>query len=91
MVSTLDSSMILHIQKYVFKVSVQVIEFLLVLDLTVSVIISLQVRSLILDVKVWEPSVITLFQALGNVFANSIWEGSLQARRTVQADEIPMR
>lgn len=67
------------------------IEFLLVLDLTVSVIISLQVRSLILDVKVWEPSVITLFQALGNVFANSIWEGSLQARRTVQADEIPMR
>ncbi|KAL2478957.1 ADP-ribosylation factor GTPase-activating protein AGD3 [Forsythia ovata] len=50
-----------------------------------------KVRSLVLDVKVWEPSVITLFQALGNVFANSIWEGLLQARRTVQADEIPMR
>ncbi|CAI9786858.1 unnamed protein product [Fraxinus pennsylvanica] len=50
-----------------------------------------KVRSLILDVKVWEPSVITLFQALGNVFANSIWEGLLQARRTMQADEIPMR
>lgn len=44
-----------------------------------------------LDVKVWEPSVITLFQALGNVFVNSIWEGLLQASRTFQADEIPMR
>lgn len=51
----------------------------------------MQVRSLTLDVKVWEPSVITLFQALGNVFVNSIWEGLLQASRTVQADEIPRR
>lgn len=50
-----------------------------------------KVRSLALDVKVWEPSVITLFQALGNVFANSIWEKLLHARRTFQADEIPMR
>ncbi|KAK3042489.1 hypothetical protein RJ639_000213 [Escallonia herrerae] len=50
-----------------------------------------KVRSLALDVKVWEPSVITLFQALGNVFVNSIWEGLLHARRTFQADEIPMR
>ncbi|MQL70892.1 hypothetical protein Taro_003190, partial [Colocasia esculenta] len=33
-----------------------------------------QVRSLTLDVKVWEPSVINLFQSLGNTFANSIWE-----------------
>ena len=82
--------MILHIEKYVFIISVKVINFL-VADLTVSVIILLQVRSLILDVKVWEPSVITLFQALGNVFANSIWEGLLQARRTMQADEIPIR
>ncbi|KAG8379561.1 hypothetical protein BUALT_Bualt07G0101800 [Buddleja alternifolia] len=49
------------------------------------------VRSLTLDVKVWEPSVITLFQALGNVFVNSIWEGLLRASRTVQADEIPIR
>ncbi|XP_073291392.1 ADP-ribosylation factor GTPase-activating protein AGD1-like isoform X2 [Primulina huaijiensis] len=50
-----------------------------------------KVRSLTLDVKVWEPSVITLFQALGNFFVNSIWEGLLQASRTVQADEIPRR
>ncbi|KAL7139720.1 hypothetical protein ABFS83_09G072500 [Erythranthe nasuta] len=50
-----------------------------------------KVRSLTLDVKVWEPSVITLFQALGNVFVNSIWEGLLRSSRTVQADEIPMR
>eukprot|EP00249_Psilotum_nudum_P019302 c27186_g1_i1 orf=520-3096(-) len=33
-----------------------------------------KVRSLMLDVKVWEPSVIALFQSLGNLFANSIWE-----------------
>ncbi|KAA8540623.1 hypothetical protein F0562_024458 [Nyssa sinensis] len=50
-----------------------------------------KVRSLTLDVKVWEPSVITLFQALGNIFVNSIWEGLLHARRTFQADEIHMR
>uniref|UniRef100_A0A5B7C040 ADP-ribosylation factor GTPase-activating protein AGD3-like n=1 Tax=Davidia involucrata TaxID=16924 RepID=A0A5B7C040_DAVIN len=50
-----------------------------------------KVRSLTLDVKVWEPSVITLFQALGNIFVNSIWEGLLHARRTFQADEIPMK
>lgn len=51
----------------------------------------MQVRSLVLDVKAWEPSVITLFRALGNVFVNSIWEGLLHAARTFQADEIPMR
>ncbi|GKC28132.1 ADP-ribosylation factor GTPase-activating protein AGD3-like protein, partial [Tanacetum coccineum] len=33
-----------------------------------------KVRSLELDVKIWEPSVITLFQSLGNRFVNSIWE-----------------
>ncbi|XP_078433835.1 ARF GTPase-activating protein [Wolffia australiana] len=33
-----------------------------------------KVRSLTLDVKVWEPSVINLFQSLGNTFANSVWE-----------------
>lgn len=49
-----------------------------------------KVRSLTLDVKVWEPSVITLFQALGNIFVNSIWEGFL-SRKTLQADEVPMR
>ncbi|KAM3200305.1 hypothetical protein P3L10_032667 [Capsicum annuum] len=50
-----------------------------------------KVRSLALDVKVWEPSVIILFQTLGNVFVNSVWEGLLHPRRTFQADEIPMR
>ncbi|KAI5083918.1 hypothetical protein GOP47_0000087 [Adiantum capillus-veneris] len=35
------------------------------------------VRSLTLDVKVWEPSVISLFQSIGNGFANSIWEEEL--------------
>lgn len=54
-------------------------------------LLSMQVRSLALDVKVWEPSVISLFQALGNVFVNSIWEGLLQAQRTFQADEIPIK
>ncbi|KAJ6823684.1 ADP-ribosylation factor GTPase-activating protein AGD3 [Iris pallida] len=33
-----------------------------------------KVRSLTLDVRVWEPSVINLFQSLGNSFANSVWE-----------------
>jgi hypothetical protein len=36
----------------------------------------MQVRSLTLDVKVWEPSVVALFQQLGNTFANSVWEVS---------------
>lgn len=49
-------------------------------------IISLQVRSLTLDVKVWEPSVIALFQSLGNTFANSVWEESLQARGAFQVN-----
>lgn len=49
----------------------------------------MQVRSLTLDVKVWEPSVITLFQSLGNAFANSIWEELLQSRSAFQVDHIP--
>jgi Arf-GAP/coiled-coil/ANK repeat/PH domain-containing protein len=36
-----------------------------------------QVRSLTLDVRVWEPSVIGYFQSVGNAFANSIWEEGL--------------
>uniref|UniRef100_A0A804MI70 BAR domain-containing protein n=1 Tax=Zea mays TaxID=4577 RepID=A0A804MI70_MAIZE len=36
-----------------------------------------QVRSLTHDVRVWEPSVINLFQSLGNMFVNSIWEETL--------------
>ncbi|XP_060213541.1 ADP-ribosylation factor GTPase-activating protein AGD3 isoform X2 [Lycium barbarum] len=45
-----------------------------------------KVRSLTLDVKVWEPSVIALFQSLGNTFANSVWEESLQARGSFQVN-----
>ncbi|XP_024534953.1 ADP-ribosylation factor GTPase-activating protein AGD3 isoform X2 [Selaginella moellendorffii] len=36
-----------------------------------------KVRSLTLDVRVWEPSVIGLFQSIGNAFANSMWEEQL--------------
>ncbi|KAL4420567.1 hypothetical protein ABPG75_010223 [Micractinium tetrahymenae] len=35
-----------------------------------------KVRSCTLDTRVWEPSVLGLFQELGNQFANSVWEGS---------------
>ncbi|XP_010444033.1 PREDICTED: ADP-ribosylation factor GTPase-activating protein AGD1 isoform X1 [Camelina sativa] len=38
-----------------------------------------KVRSLTLDVKVWEPSVLTLFQSLGNVYVNSVWEEQLNS------------
>ncbi|KAG6781350.1 hypothetical protein POTOM_014247 [Populus tomentosa] len=48
-----------------------------------------KVRSLTLDVKVWEPSVISLFQSLGNAFANSIWEELLQSRSALQVELIP--
>ena len=34
-----------------------------------------KVRSTTLDVKVWEPSVMSLFRQLGNGFANQVWEG----------------
>eukprot|EP00257_Ricinus_communis_P025595 XP_025013009.1 ADP-ribosylation factor GTPase-activating protein AGD4 isoform X2 [Ricinus communis] len=39
-----------------------------------------KVRSLTLDVKVWEPTVLDLFHALGNAYCNSIWEGLLMLR-----------
>ncbi|KAF8390750.1 hypothetical protein HHK36_025277 [Tetracentron sinense] len=48
-----------------------------------------KVRSLTLDVKVWEPSVISLFQSLGNTYANSVWEELLQSRSSFQADDVP--
>ncbi|KAF6168676.1 hypothetical protein GIB67_026562 [Kingdonia uniflora] len=48
-----------------------------------------KVRSLTLDLKVWEPSVISLFQSLGNTYANSIWEESLHSRSDVQDDDNP--
>ncbi|KAL6984012.1 ADP-ribosylation factor GTPase-activating protein agd3 [Sarracenia purpurea var. burkii] len=48
-----------------------------------------KVRSLTLDVKAWELSVITLFQSLGNTFANSVWEELLQSRSGFQVDLVP--
>ncbi|XVE92685.1 hypothetical protein REPUB_Repub01dG0120800 [Reevesia pubescens] len=45
-----------------------------------------KVRSLTLDVKVWEPSVISLFQSLGNTFTNSVWEELLQSRSAFHVD-----
>ncbi|XP_051122073.1 ADP-ribosylation factor GTPase-activating protein AGD3-like isoform X2 [Andrographis paniculata] len=48
-----------------------------------------KVRSLTLDVKVWEPSVINLFQSLGNSFANSIWEELLQSKGVFQMELSP--
>lgn len=33
-----------------------------------------KVRSINLDVKVWEPTVLELFQTLGNAYCNSVWE-----------------
>ncbi|CAM6116727.1 unnamed protein product [Calypogeia fissa] len=38
-----------------------------------------KMRSLTLDVKAWEPSVIAYFLSVGNVVANSIWEEKLVA------------
>ncbi|CAI0548059.1 unnamed protein product [Linum tenue] len=41
-----------------------------------------KVRSLTLDVKAWEPSVLMLFQSLGNNCANSIWEELMNSDQT---------
>ncbi|KAL2649931.1 hypothetical protein R1flu_018059 [Riccia fluitans] len=41
-----------------------------------------KMRSLTLDVKVWEPSVIAFFLSVGNVYANSIWEEELARPRS---------
>ncbi|XP_022150044.1 ADP-ribosylation factor GTPase-activating protein AGD2-like isoform X3 [Momordica charantia] len=38
-----------------------------------------KVRSITLDVKVWEPSILNLFRNLGNSYCNSIWEELLLA------------
>ncbi|KAL2547252.1 ADP-ribosylation factor GTPase-activating protein AGD3 [Forsythia ovata] len=48
-----------------------------------------KVRSLTLDVKVWEPAVINLFQSLGNTFSNSVWEELLQSKGVFQVDLGP--
>lgn len=45
-----------------------------------------QVRSLTLDVRVWEPSVMGYFQAVGNTYANTIWE-ELLASDSIGSEE----
>ncbi|XP_057870468.2 ADP-ribosylation factor GTPase-activating protein AGD3 isoform X2 [Cryptomeria japonica] len=47
-----------------------------------------KVRSLTLDVKVWEPSVLNLFQSLGNTYANSLWEELLESGKHARGDGI---
>ncbi|XP_048334213.2 ADP-ribosylation factor GTPase-activating protein AGD3-like isoform X3 [Ziziphus jujuba] len=49
-----------------------------------------KVRSLTLDVKAWDHSVLTLFQSLGNTYTNSIWEELLYSRTSFLSGEMPM-
>ncbi|KAH0743073.1 hypothetical protein KY290_031066 [Solanum tuberosum] len=37
-----------------------------------------KVRSITLDVRVWEPTILDLFRTLGNYYCNSMWEKLLQ-------------
>ncbi|KAH0644811.1 hypothetical protein KY284_032695 [Solanum tuberosum] len=37
-----------------------------------------KVRSILLDVRVWEPTILDLFRTLGNSYCNSVWEELLQ-------------
>ncbi|KAL6644455.1 hypothetical protein ACP70R_016063 [Stipagrostis hirtigluma subsp. patula] len=46
-----------------------------------------KVRSLTLDVRVWEPSVINLFQSLGNMFVNNVWEEMLPSSSNGDSDD----
>ncbi|XP_027341301.1 ADP-ribosylation factor GTPase-activating protein AGD3-like isoform X2 [Abrus precatorius] len=48
-----------------------------------------KVRSLTLDVKVWDPSVLSMFKSLGNLFANSVWEELLNSTSTLQIVDAP--
>ncbi|PON55872.1 Arf GTPase activating protein [Trema orientale] len=45
-----------------------------------------KVRSLKLDVKVWEPTILDLFRNLGNAYCNSLWEGLLQLENARKDD-----
>ncbi|CAL9754446.1 unnamed protein product [Musa acuminata subsp. burmannicoides] len=47
-----------------------------------------KVRSLTLDVRVWEPSVINLFQSLGNTVANTIWEESFPSTSNGKCENV---
>ncbi|KAL5053144.1 hypothetical protein RYX36_033826 [Vicia faba] len=48
-----------------------------------------KVRSLTLDVKVWDYSVLSMFESLGNHFANSVWEELLCLSSTLQNVDTP--
>lgn len=47
-----------------------------------------KVRSINLDVKVWEPTVMDLFRNLGNMYCNSIWENLLQTNSEDGSDAL---
>ncbi|KAG8365716.1 hypothetical protein BUALT_Bualt17G0000900 [Buddleja alternifolia] len=51
-----------------------------------------KVRSITLDVKVWEPTVLDLFKALGNVYCNSVWEELLPLQKDTKPDsgDLPL-
>ncbi|XP_068470747.1 ADP-ribosylation factor GTPase-activating protein AGD1-like isoform X2 [Phaseolus vulgaris] len=46
-----------------------------------------KVRSLTLDVKVWDSSVLSMLKSLGNLFANSVWEELLHSGGNLQTDD----
>ncbi|RDY07436.1 ADP-ribosylation factor GTPase-activating protein AGD2 [Mucuna pruriens] len=51
-----------------------------------------KVRSITLDVRVWEPTVLELFDNLGNDYCNSIWEGLLLPDHgRVGESNVPMK
>ncbi|XP_047156429.1 ADP-ribosylation factor GTPase-activating protein AGD1-like [Vigna umbellata] len=43
-----------------------------------------KVRSLTLDVKVWDSSVLSMLKSLGNLFSNSVWEELLHSQGNLQ-------
>ncbi|KAL8139941.1 hypothetical protein V2J09_005962 [Rumex salicifolius] len=49
-----------------------------------------KVRSVTLDVKVWESTIIDLFRALGNDYCNSVWEAQLSVEngRVLESDGL---
>ncbi|KAL2541319.1 ADP-ribosylation factor GTPase-activating protein AGD2 [Abeliophyllum distichum] len=49
-----------------------------------------KVRSVTLDVKVWEPTILGLFQTLGNEYCNSVWEELLLLQKDgLKPDALP--
>ncbi|CAJ1937589.1 unnamed protein product [Sphenostylis stenocarpa] len=50
-----------------------------------------KVRSLTLDVKVWDSSVLSMLKSLGNLFANSVWEELLHSQSNLQTVDAPDR